>query len=82
MEVFPDARTLDAEAKMSAQQASLDAIIAGDVQPIAKCVLIEVVGYGITARHPRIKMKAFITVGGPRMQIIWGQLCLGRLWPF
>ncbi len=60
---------VDEEAIVSAQQTPLDAIIAG-VHPMAKCLPIKVVGYGVTARCPRMEKRPFITVGRPRMQVI------------
>lgn len=61
---------VDREAIVSAQQTQLDAIIAR-VYPMAKCIPIEVVGHGATPRYPRMEGRRFITVGKPRMRVIW-----------
>jgi len=55
---------------VSAQQTLLDAIIAG-VYPMADNIPIKVVGYGATPRYPRMERRRFITVGRPRMRVIW-----------
>lgn len=63
-------RMVDGEAIVSAQQTVLDAIITG-VHFLAKCIPIEVVGHGAIARYPRMERRRFITVGKPRMRVIW-----------
>lgn len=60
---------LRSDSVSTAKQTLLNAIIAG-AHPMAKCIPIEVVGYGATAKYPRMERRRFITVDRPRMRVI------------
>ena len=68
---------------VSAQQTLFDAIIAG-VHPMAKCIPIEVVGHGATARYEISQNgeEAFHYRREATYAGHLGQRCLEKLWLF